>query len=159
MESSRKPASRIDEHGQRQVAPTWESLVERQIREAMEAGKFSGLPFQGEPLPKEDDTYAGEWALAHHVLRNAGMAPPWIEADKGVRALLDRRQAIITRASSGRAPSSFGWQRDRAALEGLVLAVNAAVARLNAEAPTDRQHRRPLVLAEELARYDEACRR
>ena len=159
MESSSKPASRIDEHGQRQVALTWESLVERQIREAMEAGKFSGLPFQGEPLPKEDDTYAGEWALAHHVLRNAGMAPPWIEADKDVRALLDRQQAMITRASSGGAPSSFARQRDRAALEELVLAVNAAVARLNAEAPTDRQHRRPLVLAEELARYDEACRR
>ncbi len=159
MESSSKPASRIDEHGQRQVAPTWESLVERQIREAMEAGKFSGLPFQGEPLPKEDDTYAGEWALAHHVLRNAGMAPPWIEADKDVRALLDRQQAMITRASSGGAPSSFARQRDRAALEELVLAVNAAVARLNAEAPTDRQHRRPLVLAEELARHDEACRR
>ena len=159
MESSSKPASRIDEHGQRQVAPTWESLVERQIREAMEAGKFSGLPFQGEPLPKEDDTYAGEWALAHHVLRNAGMAPPWIEADKDVRALLDRQQAMITRASSGGAPSSFARQRHRAALEELVLAVNAAVARLNAEAPTDRQHRRPLVLAEELARHDEACRR
>ena len=36
--------------------------------------------------------------------------------------------------------------------------VNAAVARLNAEAPTDRQHRRPLVLAEELARLDDAGR-
>ena len=32
--------------------------------------------------------------------------------------------------------------------------INAAIARLNAEAPTDRQHRRPLRLAEELARFD-----
>lgn len=159
MESSRKPANRIDEHGQRQVAPTWESLVERQIREAMEQGKFDNLPFQGQPLPKEDDAYAGEWALAHHVLRNAGMAPPWIEADKDVRALLDRREAIIDKASSGAPPSSFAQRRDRAALGELVVAINAAVARLNAEAPTDRQHRRPLLLADELARYDEACRR
>ncbi|MHB8958051.1 MAG: DnaJ family domain-containing protein [Candidatus Limnocylindrales bacterium] len=159
MESSRKPASRIDEHGRRQVAPTWESLVERQIREAMEDGKFDNLPFQGGPLPKEDDAYAGEWALAHHVLKNAGMAPPWIEADKDARELLGRRDAILARASSGPVPTASARRRDLAALEGLVVAVNAAVARLNAEAPTDRQHRRPLVLADELARYDEACRR
>jgi Domain of unknown function (DUF1992) len=159
VESSRKPASRIDEHGRRQVAPTWESLVERQIREAIEEGKFEGLPFGGQPLQKVDDAYAGEWALAHHVLKNAGMAPPWIEADKDVRALLDRWEATHARASADPAPTPLARRRDRAALEELVVAINAAVARLNAEAPTHRQHRRPLMLAEELARYDEACRR
>ncbi len=125
----------------------------------MEEGKFDSLPFQGEPLPKEDDAYAGEWALAHHVLKNAGMAPPWIEADKDVRALLGRRDAILARASSGVPPAPSARRRDTAALEGLVVAVNAAIARLNAEAPTDRQHRRPLVLVDELGRYDEACLR
>lgn len=159
MDPSRKPANRIDVDGLRQVAPTWESLVERQIRAAMEEGKFDNLPFQGEPLPKEDDAYAGEWALAHHMLRNAGIAPPWIEADKDVRALLERRDAILGRAASGAVPTPSARRRDASALEDLVVAVNAAVARLNAEAPTDRQHRRPLVLADELARYDDACRR
>ena len=33
--------------GTRQVGPTWESLVERQIREAMEDGAFRDLPHQG----------------------------------------------------------------------------------------------------------------
>ena len=158
MDSSRKPPSRIDEHGRHEVAPTWESLVERQIREAMDEGKFDNLPHQGEPLPKEDDAYAGDWALAYHVLKNAGVAPPWIEADKDVRALLDRREAIFARAASA-SPSPSGRRRDRAALEDLVVTVNAAIARVNAEAPTDRQHRRPLVVADELARYDETCRR
>ena len=88
MESSRKPANRIDVDGLRQVAPTRESLAPCQI-----------------PL------------------------------------------AISAR------------RRDTAALAELVVAVNAAIARLNAEAPTDRQHRRPLLLADELARYDQACRR
>jgi hypothetical protein len=37
--------------------------------------------------------------------------------------------------------------------------VNAAIARLNAEAPTYGQHRRPLVLGDELARLDELHRR
>jgi hypothetical protein len=156
VESQRKPPNRINEHGEREAAPTWESLVDRQIREAMDEGKFDDLPFQGEPLPAVDDAFAGDWAMAFRMLKNAGAAPPWIIADKDVRALLDRRDAILARASTA---SALGRRRDRAELERLVVEVNVAVACLNAEAPTDRQHRRPLVLAEELARLDAVARR
>jgi hypothetical protein len=155
VQQPRKPPNRIDEHGTRQVAPTWESLVDRQIREAMEDGRFDDLPHRGEPLPVEDETYAGEWAMAFRMLRNAGVAPPWIEADKEVRELLARRDALVARAATA---SPFGRERDRAALERLVVQVNAAVARLNAEAPTTRQHRAPLRLEIELARFDDAAR-
>ena len=48
---------------------------------------------------------------------------------------------------------------DRTAIEELVTRLNAAIARVNAETPTDRRHPRPLALADEVARYDEACRR
>ena len=122
----------------------------------MEDGRFDDLPHRGEPLPVEDETYAGEWALAFRMLRNAGVAPPWIEADKEVRSLLAERDALLVRASG--AASSFGRERDRAALERLVGRVNLAVARLNAEAPTTRQHRAPLRLEVELARLDDAGR-
>jgi hypothetical protein len=145
--------------GRMEVGPDWETLIERQIRQAMEEGRFDNLPHQGEPLPNDDNPYAGDWGLAYHVLRNAGVAPPWVEADKEVRQLLERRDAILARAASGPAPSPFARSRDRAALEQLVTAINAAIARVNAEAPTDRQHRRPLALDDTLARYDEACRR
>jgi hypothetical protein len=147
----RRPASRLDAEGNRQVAPTWESLIDRQIREAMEDGRFDDLPYQGQPLPADDDTFAGDWAMAFRMLRNAGVAPPWIEADKEVRTLLDRRDSLHARASR---VSPGGQARLRRDLERLVIQVNAAIARLNAEAPTDRQHRRPLDLAEELARLD-----
>ena len=156
MQQPRKPPNRIDEHGQRQVAPTWESLVDRQIREAMEDGRFDDLPHRGEPLPVEDETYAGEWALAFRMLRNAGVAPPWIEADKEVRSLLAQREVLLARAAAS--SSAFGCERDRAALARLVVEINSAVARLNAEAPTTRQHRAPLRLEVELARLDDAGR-
>jgi Domain of unknown function (DUF1992) len=159
VESPRKPPNRIDENGERQVALTWESLVDRQIREAMAEGKFDELPFRGQPLPRVDDRFAGEWAMAFAMLRNAGAAPPWIEADKATRALLGRLDAIIERAAVGSLPGPAALRRDRAAIESLVEEVNAAVARLNAEAPTDRQHRRPLDISDALARYDAACRR
>jgi DnaJ homolog subfamily C member 28 len=151
VQQPRKPPNRIDEHGMRQVAPTWESLVDRQIREAMEDGRFDDLPYRGEPLPVEDETYAGEWALAFRMLRNAGVAPPWIEADKDVRALAERRESILRRAAGA---SPIARSRYRKDLEQVVVAINAAIARLNAEAPTDRQHRRPLRLADELAAFD-----
>lgn len=151
----RKPPSRIDEHGKRQVAPTWESLVDRQIREAMEDGRFDDLPFQGERIPLEDDALAGDWAMPFHVLKNAGAAPPWIESDKAVRSLLERREVLLGRAAGASPIARSKYRRD---LEACVAELNAAIARLNAEAPTDRQHRRPLVLAEELARFDATAR-
>ena len=155
MQDARRPPNRIDEHGNRRFAPTWESLVDRQIREAMEAGMFDQLPYQGEPLPIEDDSAAGEWAMAFRMLRNAGVAPPWIEADKEVRALLARRDAILARAAGATPSRASRLLRE---LEDTVTLANAAIARLNAEAPTTRQHRVPLVMAEELARLEAARR-
>lgn len=151
MQPGQRPPRRRDAEGREQIAPTWESLVERQIREAMDDGRFDRLPYRGERLPLDDDSAAGDWASAYRILRNAGAAPPWIEADKEVRALLQRRETILARA-----PRSSPWARgrDRAELEQVVSAVNAAIARLNAEAPTDRQHRQPLRLADELAAFD-----
>ena len=149
---------RRDGDGPWRTPGSWETLLDRQIREAAEEGKFDNLPHQGQRLPNDENPYAAEWGLAFHVLKNAGFAPTWIEADKEVRALLDRRDAILARAASGSPPSVMG-RRERAALEKLVAEINAAITTLNAEAPSIRQHRRPLLLADELARYDEACRR
>jgi hypothetical protein len=150
---------RRDAEGRLQVGPDWETLIDRQIREAVDEGKFDNLPHRGEPLPNDDNPYAGDWGLAFHVLRNAGVAPPWIEADKEVRALLERLAAIVARARVGLPPSSIARRRDLAALEDLVSKINGAIARVNAEAPTDRQRRRTLSLVDEVARYEEACRR
>jgi hypothetical protein len=144
-------AHRKDADGKIHAGPTWETLIERQIREAKEEGQFDNLPHQGAPLPKDDNPLAGDWALAYHMLKNAGVAPPWVEATKELQALVARRDAIIERASADRR------LKDHAALEKLVTEINVAVARLNAEAPA-AAHRAPLRLAEVLARYDEACR-
>jgi hypothetical protein len=130
-----------------------ETLIERQIREAMEDGQFDGLPYQGERLPIQDDSAAGDWALAFRMLRNAGVSPPWIAADKEVRQLLEARERLFERARRV-GPTSAPRLRDE--LERLVADINRAIERVNAEAPTDRQHRRPLDRVAELARLDEA---
>jgi DnaJ-like protein len=145
--------------GKLQVGPSREALIERQIQEAMAEGKFDNLPHHGAPLPNDDNPYAADWGLAYRVLKNAGFAPPWIEADKQARELLDRRDAILARAATGPAPSEIARRQDRAALEQVVAEANAAIDRVNTEAPSARQHRRRLVIADELSRYDDACRR
>jgi hypothetical protein len=103
------------------------------------------------PLP--DDSAAGDMALALHVLRNGGVLPPWIEADKRARQLLLGHDAILRRAAGASSVARSYWHRR---LTALVEQVNRAVAELNAEAPTTAQQRRPLVLERELAALDVA---
>jgi len=129
-------------------APSREALIDRQIREAQEAGAFDDLPHQGKPLPLVDDSAAGEWALAYRMLRNANFAPSWIESDKEARALLARREAILERATRS---TAITRKVDRDELTEVVRAANEAIRRLNNEAPTPRQHRRVLDLEAELA--------
>lgn len=144
---------RRDAEGRLQAGPSWESLVERQIREAMDAGAFDDLPYQGERLPIEDDSAAGEWAMAYRMLHSAGAAPPWIESDKEARKQLAALEALIERAPR---ISRLSQRGARADLRTIVEAANRAIERVNAEAPTDRQHRRPLDLAAEAERLERA---
>ena len=159
MTEEKSYVRRRDAEGNVQYAKSWESLIERQIREAKEEGAFDNLPHQGAPLPNDKNPYAADMEIAFGMLKNAGYAPPWIEADKYVRELLAKRDAIIKRAGSGPAPTEIAKRRDRSAIEDLVAEANGMIARVNAEAPSSKQHRQRLNLADELARYDEACRR
>src|SRR5262249_3341711 len=40
---------------------SWESFIERQIREAQEAGAFENLPGQGKPIPDVGVEYDPDW--------------------------------------------------------------------------------------------------
>jgi hypothetical protein len=146
---------RRDGEGRPQVGPTWESLIERQIRESMAAGDFDNLPYRGEPIPIDDD--GSEMALAHHVLRQAGFAPGWVATDVEIRLLLARRDELLERA---RHAATRARERDRTrhreVMRGLVAEVNRLVLRLEHEAPTPRQHRRRLDLDAELAALESA---
>jgi hypothetical protein len=142
-----------DADGKWIVGTTHESLIERVIREAHELGDFDDLPLHGKPIPLEENPYAGDMALAFTMLKNAAVAPPWIEADKDVRRLLDDRDRLLERAVR---TTSLGRTTYRRELERIVAAHNAAVERVNAAAPTTRQHRRPMVLPEELAALERA---
>lgn len=137
---SDRPILRRDADGNTRSAPDWETLSERLIREAQEAGAFDDLPGRGQPLHLDDDHLAGDMALANGMLKNAGLAPPWIEADKEVRRHRASIDALIDRAA--RYVGSYA--RLARELEELCDAHDRAARSLSALAPSARRHRGPI---------------
>ena len=143
----RRPAIRRDAEGVTRLAPTWESLTERLIREAQEAGAFDELPAHGRPLTLDDDPREGDMGLAFHVLRNARTAPPWIEADREVRDSAARIERILERAHEVGASGPVGPITRARFREQLELAIDVharGVRALEVTAPSVRLHRRRL---------------
>lgn len=133
-----QPVIHRDAQGDQQAARDRETLTERLIRVAQRDGHFDDLPGQGRPLALEDDGYAGDMALANHVPRNAGAAPPWIEADKQARELLTKVEALLDHA---RTSPPTAAKRLSAELEALTHAHDRTVMQLASLAPSERQHR------------------
>lgn len=95
-------------------ARTSESLIDRQIRAAEEAGQLRDLPGAGRPLDLDDDRgVPDELRAGFRLLKNAGCAPPWIELQRSIR----EEQAALEGWLAG---VSSRWPtlgpRDRAAL-------------------------------------------
>jgi hypothetical protein len=77
----------------------WESLIDKKIREAMEAGEFDNLAGTGEPIDLSENPYEDpDWRTAHRMLRNAGFAPSWIEERKDIDAELEAARIVLARA-------------------------------------------------------------
>lgn len=74
----------------------WESIAERKIREAMEAGAFDNLPDKGKPIPLDVNPFEDPslW-MAHHLLRVNGFAPPWIEEAREIDQATARLRASL----------------------------------------------------------------
>lgn len=76
---------------------TWESFVERRIREAEEAGQFDNLLGAGQPIPGIDDPPDENWWVKQK-LKDEGLSviPPILEA----RLALDRVMSELATLSS-----------------------------------------------------------
>jgi hypothetical protein len=71
---------------------TFDNWLEQSIREAQLRGEFDNLQGQGKPQDLASDPNAGDWESGFRILKNNGLAPAWIEADKEIRA----EQAALT---------------------------------------------------------------
>jgi len=80
------------------VMDAWKSLVDKKIREAMEAGEFDSLAGTGQPIDLSENPFEDpDWRTAHRLLRNAGLVPSWIEERKAIDAELEAARIVLAR--------------------------------------------------------------
>ncbi len=134
-------------------------LVEQRIEEAREEGKFENLSGKGKPLPRHEDTdiWAGDRALAYHLLKSNDVTPPELDrgreidvemerAEESVRSLRHYRDTLAARrtvfASDRRA---YNIQRDATerSYEEALRTINSKILSLNIIAPA-AFHRRSI---------------
>jgi hypothetical protein len=142
-----------DGSGEKTAAATWESLADRLIREARERGEWDTGEWAGRRLPAQDGAYEDALAAGHALLRNARVAPGWIETDKEARRLLAERDRLL--GVAGRT-SRAGASGLRGRFIAILDALDAVLLRLDSEAPTPAQQRLRLDRARELAAFEEA---
>ena len=129
----------------------WESIAERKIREAMEAGAFENLPSKGKPVPLDEDPFEDpSLRMAHHLLRVNGFAPPWIEEASEIDRASERLRADLASARRSHAATSPSWQR---ALDGFrreAAALKRRILTYNLKCPSPRFHKLPVNLEDEI---------
>ena len=95
-----------------------ENAIDKQIREAEERGDFDHLPGRGKPLRL--DSWDDEWALAFHVLKQAGETLPWIALGRDIEVAQTKLQEML-RETASIPPSQRGRARERYLREAAAL--------------------------------------
>lgn len=123
----------------------YEEIVESRIREALEAGQFSGLPGEGKPLPRRiEEDLAGENWIGFKILNDAGALPDWLllarDIEECERRLsdIDREHLAVVEGAreTGDWESRFpGIAQLRSEFERLARRLRAKQDRFNYEAP------------------------
>jgi hypothetical protein len=153
------------EHARRRAV---RDIVEQRIQEAQEEGKFDNLSGAGKPLRLDENIWAGDRAMAYHLLKSNDVAPQELErgreidhelarAEEPVRMLRFRRDTLRARrnvfASDRRAYNALRAATERRYTEAL-RDINSKVLSLNIIAPP-ALHRRLIDVELRLAAFRE----
>lgn len=137
----------------------WESAIEKAIREAQERGEFDNLANAGKPLNLEPNPYAPDLDLVHHLLKEQGFAPAWIEQDREIRQahadavaqvqqawqryqerLLGAQLLPPVRCQQEQRSAALAWTAARARFTGQVTTLNEQIRLFNLKVPiVDKQ--------------------
>lgn len=129
----------------------WESIAERKIREAMEAGAFENLPSKGKPIPLDQDPFEDpDLRMAHHLLRVNGFAPPWIEEAREIDHASRRLRTGLEDARRRHAVTSPSWQRALDGFRSEAGQLNSRILSYNLKSPSPQFHKLPLDIEAEI---------
>jgi hypothetical protein len=122
---------RRESDGSREYGPTWESLAERKIREAIERGDFDRLSGLGQPLDLRENPFGRDWELAHKLLKDNGFLPAWIELQRELEQDREALAALPARLRARGYRRADAWEAYRQA----VAALDQKIARFNLIVP------------------------
>lgn len=118
-----------------------ESMAERMLREAIEAGEFDNLPGKGQPIDLTENPFEDpDLRVVHKLLREAGFAPAWIEERKDIDATFEASRQTLTRAweiyrPAGVSPNDAAWDRNVAEFRERVAELNSRIRLYNLKVP------------------------
>ena len=118
-----------------------ESMAEKMLREAIEAGEFDNLPGKGQPVDLSKNPFEDpDLRVVHKLLRDAGFAPAWIEERKDIDATFEAARQTLTRAwqiyrRGGVTPNDAAWERNVAEFRGKAAELNSRIRIHNLKVP------------------------
>ena len=90
---------------------SFDEWVHDRLEEAIARGEFDDLPQKGKPIRIESNPFQPELDLAFSRLKNAGMAPAWIELDREIRRMQDALDRWLRGAADRLAAEAARIQR------------------------------------------------
>ena len=150
----------------------WRIVAERKIQAWIDDGGPDRLPNKGQPIDLADNPFVpADLRMAFRVMKNADVAPDWIEISKEIEAALTRcreagrwfhdglrRDRIELRGAAADAlPAIRERMRERAARfadeqRARYRHVNALIERFNVACPVGHLHRQQLDLENQISR-------
>lgn len=125
-----------------------ESMAEKMLREAIEAGEFDNLPGKGEPVDLRENPFEDpDLRVVHKLLRDAGFAPAWIEERKDIDATFEAARQILIRAweiyrPGGVSADETAWQRNVSDFREKTAELNSRIRIYNLKVPSEVFQRR-----------------
>ena len=119
-----------------------ESMAEKMLREAIEAGEFDNLPGQGQPVDLRENPFEDhDLRVVHKLLRDAGFAPAWIEERKDIDSTFEATCLTLTRAwtiyrPGGLSPNEAAWERNVTEFREKVAELNSRIRLYNLKVPS-----------------------
>jgi DnaJ family protein C protein 28 len=147
----------VVEQPQERGLNAWRGLVEQRILDGMSKGMFDNLRGMGQPLNLDDDAFVPqELKMAFRMLRSTGLSPLWIEVNKEIREDIARLQRFRVLAYNRRdSINEIQWQHLRQQYEERIVEINSKILSYNIMAPSAQVHIMPLIIADELSKFDD----
>lgn len=142
----------------------WESLIDRQIKNAIGDGQMSDLPGAGKPLQLgEDATTPPELRMAYKLLKDNDLVPDWImmgrELDEQretlLKSLLTSAQMFVANKNSDsltRARAYQTWETKQKTIRQQAEQLNKQITTYNLKVPVGVTHKLPVNIDREITR-------